>query len=535
MGRARALAARLPLILLALPCAAGLGVAALAAQGNWAEAWATPGLGRAAALSLGPGLGAALVSLGLTGLILALEPRGLGALARFLPAFLALPHASFALGLAALISPSGPLARLAAPALGWTAPPDLWTLGDPFGIGLTLGLILKETPFLLFFALASRTEALRRMGLVAATFGHGRALRFALIEAPLLYRSLRLPVLAVLAYGMTTVDMALILGPGLPAPLSVLVLREATRADLGGTGTAAALGLMQLGLVLAAIGLWLGIERLARAVARHLIALGARARGWDAPLQALARAAVLTLLCLPLLALALLVLRAVTLRWPFPDLVPILSLRPLSQSLPALPALAVTSLVLALAATGLALILALVALRGGRSRIEALVWLPLILPQVAFLPGVAQLLVGIDPWAATIAGHVIFVLPYLWLTLSGPWRAWPGRLAEVAATLGAGPGRILWRLRLPMLAPALAAALATGFAVSSGQYLATLILSGGRLPSLATEAVALASGPDRARVASLALAQAALPLVAFALAARVKVFPSRAKAPKEKP
>ena len=119
--------------------------------------------------------------------------------------------------------------------------------------------------------------------------------------------------------------------------------------------------------------------------------------------------------------------------------------------------------------------------------------------------------------------------------LAGPWAAWNPRLGQVAATLGAGSLRILWRLRLPMLAPVLAAALAVGVAVSTGQYLATLILSGGRLATLTTEAVALASGPDRARAAALALSQALIPALAFALAARVKAFPSARRSPKERP
>ncbi|NBZ88769.1 ABC transporter permease [Stagnihabitans tardus] len=530
----RAVLTRLPLVLLALPVAAGLLVAVIQSQGAWGEAWALPGLMRAARLSLVPGLAATLVALTLTGLILALEPPGTRTLFRLLAAFLALPHAALALGLAFLAAPSGPIARLVAPLMGWQAPPDLLTVGDPNGLGLTLGLILKETPFLLLLALAARGPDLRRLDLVASTFGHGRALRFALIEAPLLYRRLRLPVLAVLAYGMTTVDMGAILGPGLPAPLSVEVTRAATRADLGGEGLAAALALMQLALVALALALWRGVEALAAALARALVARGARGVGWDAPLRALATLAAWSLIALPLAALSLLALRVVTLRWPFPDLVPLLSLRPLGQTLPALPPLAANSLALALASTALALALALIALQG-RSRLEALIWLPLILPQVVFLPGIARLMIGVEPWSATLAAHVTFALPYLWLSLAGPWRAWNPRLAQVAATLGASPARILWRLRLPMLAPSLAAATAIGIAVSTGQYLATLLMSGGRLPTLTTEAVALSTGPDRALVAALALAQAALPLVAFALAARVKLFPSRPQGPKERP
>lgn len=525
----------LPLVALAAvvlalggPVVAGLVVAL--ARADWPSASALPGLGRAMALSLGPGFAATALSTGLAGLILALAPPRHPAL---WAALLALPHAALALGLALLVAPSGPLARLAAPLLGWSAPPDLM-IPDAQGVLLTLGLVLKETPFLVFLGRAAQGPEIARMGLAARPFGHGRALRFALVEWPPIYNRIRLPVAAVLAYGMTTVDMGTILGPGLPAPLSVEVARAATRADLD-QGTAAALGLMQLALVLAALVLWRGVERLGRALADLALARGTRAVALDAPLVLFTRAAKAALGLIPLSAVALLALWSVTLRWPFAG-VPRLSLAPL-MALPGLAPLAGTSLLLALASTAAALALS-VALLHTRpaARIEPLIWAPLILPQVAFLPGVAQALIplGLGPWPATVAGHLTLVLPYLWLTLAGPWRAFDARQAEVAATL-APPRTGLIRLRLPSLKAPLAAALSVGFAASTGQYLATLLLSGGRLPTLTTEAVALATGPDRARIAALALAQAALPLLAFALAARVKPFPSRVQSLTESP
>jgi putative thiamine transport system permease protein len=61
-------------------------------------------------------------------------------------------------------------------------------------------------------------------------------------------------------------------------------------------------------------------------------------------------------------------------------------------------------------------------------------------------------------------------------------------------------------------------AFAVGFAVSVGQYLPTLLVGGGRMPTLTTEAVALASGGDRRAIGVWSLAQTAAALVPFALA-----------------
>lgn len=541
---------RLALILfgavLGLPVLAGLAATVAQARGQWPAAFALPGLARAAVLSLTTGLAATLAAVVLTGLILALRPPGTAWLLRLVPALLALPHAGLALGLGLLLAPSGPLARLAAPAFGWTAPPGLMIPGDAWGLTLTLGLVLKETPFLLALALAAHGPEIARQGLVAATLGTPRAARFGLVEWPALYARLRLPVVAVLTYGMTTVDMGMLLGPSLPAPLAVEIAQTASRGDLGGGGRAAALGLIQLGLVALALILWRGIERAGRALAGRLIArgttrhtAGGAAQARDRMLSAVATAAVAGLIALPAAAMALLVLWSLAPRWPFPALWPPgLTVQSWAETLPDLLPLAATTLALALVSTGSGLVLTvwLLATRAP-ARIEALIWLPLILPQVSFLPGLARALIptGLGPWPATLAAHLTFVLPYLWLVLAGPWRSASPALPRVAASLGARPWRVVFRLRLPLLAPSLALALAIGVSVSTGQYLATLLPSGGRLATLTTEAVALAGGTDRARIAALALSQSVLPLAAFLLALRVKAFPSPARTPKRAP
>jgi len=150
-----------------------------------------------------------------------------------------------------------------------------------------------------------------------------------------------------------------------------------------------------------------------------------------------------------------------------------------------------------------------------------LLWLPLIMPQVAFLPGLAVLglRTGVDgSLGAVAAAHLVFVLPYVFLSLAASWRAWDPRIAVAGAALGATPGRIFWQLRLPMLLRPILTAAAVGFAVSVGQYLPTLLIGGGRVTTLTTEAVALSSGGNRRIIGTYAMLQLALPLLAFALA-----------------
>ena len=88
----------------------------------------------------------------------------------------------------------------------------------------------------------------------------------------------------------------------------------------------------------------------------------------------------------------------------------------------------------------------------------------------------------------------------------------------IAAALGASPNGVLWRVRLPMLLRPILTALAVGLAVSVGQYLPTLLIGGGRVATLTTEAVALASGGDRRAIGVYGLMQTGAALVPFALA-----------------
>ncbi|HQF30743.1 MAG TPA: ABC transporter permease subunit, partial [Hyphomicrobiales bacterium] len=113
---------------------------------------------------------------------------------------------------------------------------------------------------------------------------------------------------------------------------------------------------------------------------------------------------------------------------------------------------------------------------------------------------------------------LVFVLPYVFLALSDPWRAFDRRYVAVAATLGASPARAFWRVRAPMLLAAILVAAAVGFAVSVGQYLPTLLVGGGRVPTVTTEAVALAAGRDRRVIGVYAIVQMVLPFVGFWIA-----------------
>ena len=528
------------LALLILPVTAGVLGTLVPAFANDAKGFRTlmdwPGIAPAVRLSLTTGVAATALSLAVTLLLIASlsGTRFFTVIQHLLAPLLSVPHAAAALGLAFLIAPSGWIARSLSPwATGWTQPPDLLILNDPYGLSLTLGLIAKEVPFLFLMALAAlpQTDVTRRMN-VAQSLGAGRIAAFMISVCPSLYRQLRLPVYAVLAYSMTTVEMAMILGPTRPATLSAQVVIWMADPMLAGRATAAAGAVLQMAVVIAALLLWALSERLARIAVVHLAYNGLRAHALDASVRVVAvLTGTLTTAAL-ILGLAGLAVWSVAGLWQFPDAFPeTLSLRTWIYAGPDLVSTGGLTLGIASAATVMSLALVLACLEAEHryalppnSGALWVLYLPLLVPQVAFLPGlqIAALHAGVQGhWLAVAAAHVVFVLPYVFLSLAPAWRAWDPRISIAGLALGASPARVFWRLRLPMLLRPVLTAAAVGLAVSVGQYLPTLLIGGGRVETLTTEAVALSSGGNRRLIGAYALLQMLLPALGFAVAVLV--------------
>ncbi|WP_289069492.1 ABC transporter permease subunit [uncultured Aliiroseovarius sp.] len=491
-----------------------------------------PGFGPAVRLSVTTGLAAAILSLSITALILAgwSGTRGFRILERLLSPFLSVPHAAAAFGLAFLIAPSGWIARVFSPWLtGWDRPPDLLILNDPWGITLILGMVMKEVPFLLLMSIAAlgQIDGRRRMAL-GQSMGYGRISAWMFAVFPAIYARIRLPVLVVLTWSMSVVDVAVILGPSTPPTLSAQIVRWMSDPDLAFRLQAAAAALVQLALVIGAVGLWFAGEKLIAHLACRRIETGRRGHH-DRPLR-LAGFAVGTAISVALLlGLLSLAIWSVAGFWSFPDLTPdqLTTRTWIRHRAGSLGALFETILIAAIAvAIGITLTIGCLETEHRRNlrltqRGMWLIYLPLIVPQTAFLPGLQTLFLGFGldmGRAPVVLAHLVFVLPYLRLSLDGPWQAWDTRQATIAAALGASKGRVLWRVRLPMLLAPLLTAIAVGVAVSVGQYLPTLLVGGGRVETLTTEAVALASGGDRRAIGVFGLMQTAAALVPFALA-----------------
>ena len=538
----------LALIVLAVPLLCGLLGTLLPAFGYlpalggdhfttrpFADLFAQPGIVRSTVQALLIGLVTTAISLTLvTGFVCAwYGTRTFRLIQHLVSPLLAVPHAAAAFGLAFMIAPSGYLARLFSPwATGWERPPDWLIVNDSAGLALIAGLVIKEVPFLLLVTLAALPQVPASRSLhVARSLGYGQLMGFMFTVWPSIYRQIRLAVFAVIAYASSNVDVAFILGPTTPQTLPVRLVDWMNDPDLSMRFMACAGACLQIAVTGAALAIWIAGERLMGFSADRLCETGRRFRrdGW----ARYSTGGAMTLSSLLVFGgLAVLALWSVSGLWQFPNALPAdLTLRTWKQGLPSISGPLQTTITIGLAATAISVAITLACLqrenetgRTGGNRALALIYLPLIVPQIGFLFGLQLILVaaGADAsWAALVLVHVVFVLPYVFLSLSAPWRAYDRRYEAIATALGASAARTFWVIRLPMLLRAILVASAVGFAVSVGQYLPTLLVGAGRFPTITTEAVALGSGGNRRVIGVYAFLQMLLPFVGFVLAAMI--------------
>jgi molybdate transport system permease protein len=158
----------------------------------------------------------------------------------------------------------------------------------------------------------------------------------------------------------------------------------------------------------------------------------------------------------------------------------------------------------------------------GRTLVETLVSLPLVLPPVA--TGLILLMVlsrrgaigrilenlGIEvvfTWKAVVLAMAIMGLPLLVRTARAGFEQVNQRYEQVASTLGAPPSRVFFTISLPLAWPSIVAGAVLAFARGLGEFGATIIVAGSIPGATRTLAVAIYSyaetGQDREAAALL--------------------------------
>ena len=181
----------------------------------------------------------------------------------------------------------------------------------------------------------------------------------------------------------------------------------------------------------------------------------------------------------------------------------------------ALPALA-TTVTLAAAVTLLGLAVAWPAARvlaherfRGRAAVEVLLLAPLVVPELAVALGLAVGAVQLGlagTWWGVLAAHVVPTLPYLVRTLTAVEQSFDRDVADAARVHGADAWAVFWYLRLPLLAPGVAAATLFAFLVSAHLVVLTVLVGQGRVETTAVQLFARLGGGAALDPVSAALA-----------------------------
>lgn len=174
----------------------------------------------------------------------------------------------------------------------------------------------------------------------------------------------------------------------------------------------------------------------------------------------------------------------------------------------------------------------------GQQLVRALVLLPLVLPPV--VGGIALLYAfgrrgllapvlsffGITiafSTAAVVLAQTFVALPFFVVSLEGTLRTMGQRYEQVAATLGARPFAVLFRVTLPLVLPGLASATILAFARALGEFGATITFAGsmqGITRTLPLE-IYLQSATDPDAASALSLVLVAVAILVTALTARL--------------
>lgn len=334
-----------------------------------------------------------------------------------LPWLLAIPHVAFATSALLLFADGGLLYDY----FPYFTPPM-----DRFGIGLGLTLAVKESAFLLWILAAVLSEKwLLQQVIVLDSLGYSRWQCLNWLLLPSVAPALAMAMLAIVAWSLSVVDVAIILGPGNPPTLAVISWQWLTQGDID-QQTKGALASLLLMLLLAAYVL---LSYLLWRSWRRTIP---RVDGVRKPATPLLPGNTLAIF-LPLTGVLCVVLLAIL----------------ADQSTINSEAL-INSLTMGLVATFIALLLLLLWLEWGPQRRQLWLWLPILLPALPLVAGQYTLALWLKldgSWTAVVWGHLLWVMPWMLFILQPAWQRIDSRLILIAQTLGWSRAKIFFYVK----------------------------------------------------------------------------------------
>lgn len=452
---------------------------------------------------------------------------------------LAIPHLAFAIGFAFVIAPSGWIVRWVSPALsGFSYPPDWLIVNDNYALSLTVALIIKEIPFFLLMSFSAMNHLQVDKTLhLAATFKYSHSQAWVKLIFPQMFAQLRLPFYAVLSYSLSVVDLSVVLGPTTPATFAVLITQWFNDADTSYRLMASSAASLLLLMVISIIAVFYLLEWIIKKSFIGWLVKGPKMVKHSAFSTIIAAFGLLFVWITTFSSIAVLVVWSFSKQWRFPDALPTLwALKYWKKSAEQLSLVLYNTALVGVASATIAVVLCIFVLQWQSARADrgkkidqgkaldksfwmlGIIYLPILIPQVSFLFGIQILLVKFHLeglMSSLIWSHLIFVLPYCYLSLAKSYLHFDERYFQIAAMLSRSKWRAFIYIKLPMLLRPIAFSFAIGFAVSVSQYLPSLYVGAGRIDTITLNSVALASGSDLRVTAVFALWQFLLPLIVY--------------------
>lgn len=241
-----------------------------------------------------------------------------------------------------------------------------------------------------------------------------------------------------------------------------------------------------------------------------------RKQGWGQIVQWGVVVAIVVGVIAPLIPLAI---WSFSHRWYFPNLIPSEgSMRAWTyvfSDASGVPKAFLNSFLVAIIATLLSIAIGIPAGRAmgmhrfrGKRIVEFLILAPTIVPALAVVMGihVAFIKYGlVDTVPGVVLVHLIPTTPYMVMVMASVFANYDPAYEEQARVLGAGPVATFVYVTFPAILPGIVVGGMFAFIISWSQYILTLLIGGGNVPTLPVLLFAFAAGGDNAVMAALSV------------------------------
>ncbi|SET15573.1 ABC transporter permease subunit [Thorsellia anophelis] len=441
-----------------------------------------------------------------------------------------MPHAMFAILVHTVLSPAGLFAKTVINIfqIQVSLPSSEFLLvNDSASLTYSIALGIKEFPFLWFIVVGYLyTHSFEQQIKSAMTLGYPHNTIMVRMILPQLYKVIRLPLICVLIYSMSHVEMAQLLGPSNPEPIALFMLEAFNEPSILKRQQAFFMAIWLLVLVLVVLIVLKFAERLSAMLIRSQVTQGKRTH-YYCFISYVSHAIYWFLLILFVIGLVELCILSIAKYWTFPEVLPEgITLQHWHMVLATSAKPIVNTLGMGVVSAMISVCIVLMFLAGmfdmtvnrafrmvqqkAPHIMSTILTLPLVLPVIGFLFGIIWFIRGVGltlSMPMVIAVHCIYIIPYAYFTMARSYQIFDNRYIHVASSLGIHPIKSYFKFKIRMLSPVIALVFFFSLLISFSQYLPTLLIGAGHIETLTTQTVILAQGGSKRLLAVTVMLQ----------------------------